>query len=418
MAEKIKFAKGVSTLVFIYHSFKDPLFQNLVFQYIKTLASSGPYRFYLITYEQEKFKISKPEQETIKQELAKLGIYWYPLTYHSGKFILIKKLYDFSAAFFLISFLKFTKRIKLIFAFTNLSASISIVCAKLLKLKSLIYCYEPHTDYLVELGEWQQSSLKYKLSNYIEKYAGIEADFVLASTKYVVEELYKWNAKGKIYRAPVCIDESDFYFRPAGRKRIRNKYQITNRKVFLYIGKFGGLYYKQEVALLCSSVKQYIPDAFFLIVTSNPYKEVYQWFVEEGLKNSDFAITSNLTNEEIKEYISAADIGLSTVPPSPSQKFRSPTKVAEYLMCGIPYVTCRGVSEDDIYAEQFNVGVVLKEYSSEEVKKNIFKLEFLMNEAKAEQQNRCRKIGIKYRSKSLVDNYLQEIYDSLGLITV
>jgi hypothetical protein len=413
MAEKVERFRSKNTVVFIYHSFKDPLFQNLVFQYIKTLASSGPYKFYLITYEQERFKVSKPEQTEIKQELAKLGVYWYPLTYHTGKFLLIKKLYDFLAALFLIAQLKFTKRLKLIFAFTNLSASISIICAKVLNLKSLIYCYEPHTDYLVELGDWQRSSIKYKLSNYIEKYAGREADYVLASTKYVVEELKKWNAKGKVYRAPVSIDESDFYFRPDGRMKIRNKYKINDRKVFLYIGKFGGLYYKREVALLCYAVKQHIHDAFFLIVTSNPYTEVYQWFVEEGLSEEDFAITSNLSNEEVKEYISAADIGLSIVPPSPSQRYRSPTKVAEYLMCGLPYITCKGVSEDDIYAEQYNVGIVLLEFSREEVERSITKLKSLMEEKRSEQQARCREIGVEYRSKRKIDKYLEEIYAEL-----
>lgn len=414
MVKKITSSKNKNTLVFIYHSFKDPLFQNLVFQYIKTLAASGPYTFYLITYEQERFKVPEGEKQKIKSDLAGLGIFWYPLNYHSGKFILIKKFYDFSVAFFLISRLKFTKKIKLIFAFTNLSASISIVCAKLLNLKCLIYCYEPHTDYLVELGEWKRGSLKYRVSNYIEKLAGRKADYVLASTKFVVEELYKWNARGKIYRAPVSIDESDFYFRPTGRMKIRDKYKIADRKVFLYIGKFGGLYYKREVAILSHAVKQYIPNAFFLIVTSNSYKEVYQWFVEEGLGEADFAITGNLTNEEVKEYISAADMGLSTVPPSPSQKFRSPTKVAEYLMCGIPYITCRGVSEDDIYAEQYNVGVVLSEFSREEVERNILKLKSLMEEKKSEQQARCREIGIEYRSKSRIDKYLEKIYTELG----
>jgi hypothetical protein len=413
MVKKLNKPVSIKTLVFIYHSFKDPLFQNLVFQYIKTLASLGPYEFYLVTYEQKRYKISKEEARIIKNNLAQLGIYWYPLEYHSGKFILLKKLYDFSTAFLLISKLKITKGIKVIFAFTNLSASISIVCAKILKLKCLVYCYEPHTNYLVELGEWKRSSLKYRISNYIEKFAGIEADYVLASTKYVVEELHRWNAKGKIYRAPVSIDESDFYFRPEGRMRIREKFNIKGRKVFFYLGKFGGLYYSREVAGLCKAIKDLMPNTFFLIVSSNPYQEIYQWFIEEGLDGEDFAITSNLTNEEVKDYISAADIGLSTVPPSPSQRFRSPTKVAEYLMCGLPYITCRGVSEDDIYADKYNVGVVLAEYSKKEMMRNINKLCFLLEEEKGEQQLRCRKIGIEYRSKRQIDKYLEEIYKML-----
>jgi len=399
-----------AAIVLIYHSYRDPLFQNLMLEYLQTLVKSQGTDFYLITFEHEHYALSVVEMRREQRILRRSGIFWYPVIYHAGSFTVFKKIVDLFQAIALIGKLKQLTKAKLLITFTNLSASIGIICAHLFRLKMLVYCYEPHSDFLVELGIWRKGSIKHRISKWIELYAGRHADFVMASTKYVVEFLRDLKAKGRIVRAPVSVDQKAFVFQPKGREKVRKKCGLTNQQVVLYLGKFGYLYYNEEIAKLCKTLFDNIDNTFFLIVTSNDHETIRKMFQEKGLPEESFSVTGNLSYEEVKDYISAADIGLSAVPPTPSQKYRSPTKVAEYLLCGLPYITCEGVSEDDIYAIKHDVGVVVKSFDENHIFENISQIQHLLNEEKASIRERCRAVGISYRGKSNIDQLFQQFF--------
>ncbi len=400
-------------IVLIYYSYRDPLFQNLMLEYLRTIVKSHGTHFHLITFEQSHYALTNHELKREKALLKKEGIFWFPQSYRGGKFIVIKKVIEISNIVMLVGKLKYQYDVQFIFSFANIAASIGIFCSRLFSIPMLIYCFEPHSDYLVELGIWKRSSLKYRISKFIEMYAGENADYVLASTKYVVDLLYSIKAKGKVIRAPVSVNENSFVYKPDGREKIRSKYNVEDRLVLLYLGKFGYLYYNDEIPQLCRTLYGHIKNMFFLIVTSNDNNCIQRMFQDEGLPRDSYAITGNLSYDEVKDYISAADIGLSGVPPTPAQKYRSPTKVAEYLLCGLPYITCKGVSEDDVYATENNVGVVLKSFSREHVMENIANINALLSEQKESLRNRCRKVGIEYRGMTNIDELLSKVFDEV-----
>ena len=79
----MRLSNEMSTLVFIYNSFNDPLFQNLVLTYIKTLAKKGNYVFYVITFEQDNYRITEkrhgdPQSLFAKSNLATELLDWTP----------------------------------------------------------------------------------------------------------------------------------------------------------------------------------------------------------------------------------------------------------------------------------------------------------------------------------------------------
>ena len=131
------------------------------------------------------------------------------------------------------------------------------------------------------------------------------------------------------------------------------------------------------------------------------------------LHNESYIITGNLSYDQVKDYISASDIGLSAVPPTFSQKYRSPNKVGEYLMCGLPYITCKGIAEDDIFAEKFNVGAIVETFSEKDILFSLDKIRELLLENKEALRLRCRKAGIEYRGISSYYKRLDEIFDEV-----
>ncbi|WP_420581916.1 hypothetical protein [Reichenbachiella sp.] len=411
MSKPIK--NGSHLIVFIYNSFLDPLFQNILFDYLKSLSSKKKITYHVVTFEQSQYKINWKEREHISYQLRKNGIEWYPMKFHTGRFLVLKKAFDLIQVFFLIAKFKIKLKAKAILAFANVSAAYSYIFARIFRLKLLVYSYEPHSDFLVELGLWNVNSTKYKLLNTLETKAGIEGDYIMTGTRHMVELLEKKKAKGKVYRAPTGIDKSKFY--PLDVNSIKQTLGVTDKKILFYIGKFGDLYYSHEIPRLFHILKKEIPELFFLVITPSPISEVESYFNQYDIQPEDYSLlASNFTQEEINKYINVANICLSAVPPSYSQKFRSPTKVGEYLMCGKPFITCRGVSEDDEYASTYNTGVVVNDFSIASIQTAVPAVVNLLNESPKVVQERCRKTGIAYRDKnnvlSVMDKILDEIY--------
>ncbi|MEP0984474.1 glycosyltransferase [Ekhidna sp.] len=400
-----------NTLVFIYNSFKDPLFQNLMLSYIKTLTAQHQVgKFYLITFEQKRYLLTREEKVRIKVELESYNIYWKPLIFHSGKFLLLKKAWDFGLSFLKVLWIRIRHQTSIIFCFANVSASFGYVFSKMMHMKLMVYSYEPHSEFMVDLGYWSKSDIKYKLLNSLEWKAGIHADVIMTGTKWMVEELERRGSSATLYRTPTAVDPEVFKPNVEDRKIIRKQLGFNDAdKIFIYIGKFGGLYYEDGIPRLCKYIHQHINHSKFLIVTSNDNEEITNLF-STSLPSNAFHITGNLTQEDLINHLNASDFGISGVPPSPNQKYRSPTKVAEYMLMGIPYITTAGVAEDDIYAVDAKVGVVTPDFNAEPQAEFYSNINDLLIEDKLEQVERIRNIGLAYRSKERIDEILKDIY--------
>ncbi len=400
--------KGRGVLVFIYNSFADPLVQNLMLSYVKSVAPKIERPFILLTFEQRRFRLSTQEVQKHQSALKAVNIVWQPITYHSGKLILLKKAYDLFRATLCIIYWKFRYHLDSIFCFANVAGSMGYLIGRMLGLRVMVYSYEPHSDFMADLGVWSRRSLKFRLFHYLEWKVGENADVIMTGTQHMVDELKQRGSKAKLYRAPTAVDPNLFQFSASDRKKARQLWKVNDgQKVFLYVGKFGDLYYTHQIPKLFASIQSKIERAYFVTVTSNDHEEIDSLF-SRYLKPENYFITGGLTYDELRSYLSGADFGISGVPPTPSQKYRSPTKVAEYMLHGLPYITTRGVSEDDAYAELTNVGVVVNCFGTIDDPSFYKKIKSLIDEEPKHKRQRIRSIGVKYRSMSRIDNILIE----------
>lgn len=400
------------TILFIYNSFGDPLFQNLMLTYIKTLSKKDVGKFYLITFEQEAYELSKNEKRDIIKSLREDRIYWYPLKFHTGKLLLLKKFWDVMQGFIVVFFLRLFKQAKIIFCFANVSGTFGYVFSRILRTKLYVYSYEPHSEFMADLGIWSRKSLKYKLLNWLEWRMGMEADVLMTGTKWMVSELHRRGSKAKLYRAPTAVDPDRFKFKPEARERLRKTLGYTeSHKVFIYLGKFGGLYYTTEIPFLCRQLKDSgrISGFKLLIITPDDHS-IVKALCKEYLVDDDFTIVGPIYGEQLVEYLSVGDFGISGVPPTPAQRYRSPTKIAEYMLIGMPYITAKGISEDDIYAEQFHLGAVTPDFAKQQGKNFFYQLDQLAVEEASKRRSRIRKVGLEYRSKDNIDRILSNLY--------
>lgn len=411
-------SKKPSVIICASHSFKDPLFNGLMYQYILAHQQAEPqkYRYHIITEEQEAYALSQQEQQEIQKKLSQQEIFWHPVPYRGGKFILFKKLWNFIGLFLKIWGIKRREKTKVIVGFLAIAGGYSYIISRILRLKLMVFCFEPHSLYMKEFGIWSGKSLKYKILNKVEYLQATQANYVTGPTIHTISLLKKWNSKAQLFRVPISVDTQKFTFSAIDRQQIRQQYQIPdNRYLMMYLGKFDGIYYSvQEVAAFCKRLVDFDERIFIFTISPSPSQEIEQAYLEAGLSNGDFVVLNKIPYDQIEGYISACDMGMVAIPPLDSQKYRTPVKIGNYLACGLPFLLNRGIADDDIMAEEENVGLVFESLDAKHFNAPLPKLKAFMEEDKVALRARCRAAAIKHRgiqnSVTVLQQMLNDIY--------
>lgn len=385
-------------IIYSFQSIEDPLLKGLMLEYIIQLSElDNSYTFHLISHEQKQYELLGNEKSKRISELNKKNIIWYPIKYRTGRFLLFKKLYNFLQSVYISIKIKIHYNPTLIIGFLSIAGGYSYIISRLLNIKLAIFCFEPHSDYMIDFKIWQPSSLKYKLLNKFEKLQLKGASHVVLPTSYSIEKANIINPKSKKYLVPISIDTEKFQFDLKKREEIRQMLNAADKIIIIYTGKFGGIYYSAEaIAHFFKSLSDRNKSYFFYIISPN-YKEIMDCMRAQLVPKEQFYISKTVSYQELKWHISAADIGLIAVPTLPSQKYRTPVKTGLYLSCGVPYIINQGVAEDDILAKNENVGIVIKNINSIDFNSLNSEIESFLAEDKNSLRAKCHNVAVKYR---------------------
>lgn len=405
----------MNIVVYVYNSFNDPLFSGNLMMFIRRSQQENQRRFvyHIITYEQPEYALSKEDRQKEISELEKLGIFWYPLRWHSGRLKMLMKAYDFLKGVLLITRLRFQKSAKWIITLGSVSGSFGFLISRLVGLSQYAYQFEPHSEFLLDMKQVKKHDLSFRLLNLLEKFTGKYAEIISTGTDAMVARLEQGGARGLLFKIPSAVDETRFYYDDGLRKKIREQLKAGDRRIFIYVGKTGGVYFSEELFLLFRSLRKNIPNSFFIVLTpqfNEYYKDKFRLY---GIQPDSFFVSTS-RHEDIPAYLSAADLGIVAIPPRPSQQYRSPIKAGEYLLCGLPFLTCTGVSEDYKIVLENKTGVVLADFTEDEVENNIRKIRDILNTERNVIARRCREAGISYRGFTQYYKTYSNILESMA----
>ena len=204
-------------------------------------------------------------------------------------------------------------------------------------------------------------------------------------------------SSARFIKIATVANDRKFQFDPALRQATRLELGIDESvPVLFYPGKFGGLYYGDETALMFRGLRELEPRLHFLIVTPHDDDEVHAMFSRAGVMPDAYSIRHS-DYADIHKFFFAADFAVIAVPPGPSKKFISNIKVGEYLCAGLPYLITRGVSEDYIFALENDVGVVVDDFTEADIKKAWPAIGSYLQRDPAERRIHCRNKGLSYR---------------------
>lgn len=391
--------KSKKILFFFYNRLNDPLLQSNIFQYILNISKNDPNEFEIsiITFEDPDLPITADNKLKIKEEFKGMNINWHPLKWHKGDGLVIKA-YDLLVAFFKVIGMRFAGY-KHVVSLGSIAGSFIYLISRFIPINYYLYQYEPHSEYALDNKIWKEESLQFKLLNFFERRSVKACKVVSSGTNHMKKRLDARNVNKPFFKVASVVNDKLFVFSPNQREIIRNKYGITpEQKLILYPGKIGDLYAdaKTLIDFLCalSAINQ---NYRFLLITPQNTELLYEISNRSDVFKKAIQVISPIAYSEMPFYLSAADIGIVSVLPGPSKKFISNIKVGEYLSTGLPYIICKGISEDDVVTLQNNVGVVLQNLTASEVNKNKQQIAQILDVPKSEMAERCRKIGIEYR---------------------
>lgn len=366
-----------SILIFAYYGFKDPVFQSAVLPYFLNFPNKNHFRFILLTFEHEKFVLTPLEKEQITTELASNNIEWIQNKWRSGKFKPIKKLYDLITGVFKTVGLVKKYQVTCVYSEGFPGAVIAHYVARLTGRPHIVHTFEPHTDYMIEGGTWKKTSWEAILLRKFETLVAKKAAVLMTATQAMID-IWQKKTKAQFYRVPSCVDIKHFQFNQEERNALRKKYNILeNEVVFVYLGKFGGMYVEKELLDFFKEVnlsKENSSYAFRLMILTPDKKEKIEALIRQsGMEMKQFIIES-LTREQVPSYLSAADIAFSGVRQYPSKRFCSPIKHGEYLACGLPVIVPDGVSDDYLLVRKIEIGWCLPAFTKEAYTETVKKI--------------------------------------------
>jgi glycosyltransferase involved in cell wall biosynthesis len=212
---------------------------------------------------------------------------------------------------------------------------------------------------------------------------------------------------------PCCIDHQDFGVRTQeGRAAARDRLGIaTEATVLVYLGSVGTIYLLEDMLRVYARLRTAKPGAKFLFVGWLTWDQISAAAVAAGveIERGDVAIQP-AEHGEVPFWLGAADLAIALRQPSFSSQGASPTKLGEYLACGLPVVVNDGVGDVAALVKDLAAGEVMPDLSEAALDTVFARLDAVLAINPVDLRDRSRRI---HDMPVALEKYGQ-VYDSIA----
>jgi glycosyltransferase involved in cell wall biosynthesis len=347
------------------------------------------------------FSFEKPSKETeiraVSEKLARLGIDWQRLKYHKYPKI-ASTFFDIMAGYLLALKASLCKRGEVIHCRSYVPMCIGVMLKLTLGGKLIFDMRGYWADERTEGSIWKKNGLLYRLTKYIEKNIFIKlSDTIVVLTNASLRDIKaRWGLSDKqLACIPTSVEFNNFSLLMSGEKYTNVISWIKNKFCFCYLGSLGTWYALPEIFSFFVQAKSIISDCCLLFITPNG--EVLDGYAEHsGISRNEW-LSLMLPHEDVPGVLRHVKAGLAFYKPGYSRIACSPTKLGEYLACGLPVIINTGIGDSDEVISSNNVGYVLKGYFDSEYLDALNKIRDLSENDPGLAQ-RCIAVARKYFS--------------------
>jgi glycosyltransferase involved in cell wall biosynthesis len=341
----------------------EQLGQSQVFPYLRRLANGR--RITLITYEKEQDLNDSERKDRFSRIAQNAGIHWLPLRYHKSPGLLAKA-YDMTIGFIMGAVKCITGKIRIVHARGYIVSIVALALKQFFGVRFIFDMRGFWVDQRVEMGLWREGSLIYRIAKWLESRFLQKADVVFALSAAAVEEMKKWPAvKGRSIKFEVvttCTDLDLFRPPPGGVKFNPDKPFTVG-----YIGSAGQGYLFEPVLDLYLEIRNIQLDARLKIVNKKDHALINERLNARGIPRESVELLG-CDYSEVHKNIWGMDIGIFFYKWNKTHVSSVPTRMGEFLACGVPCLSnVSGAGIIDIL-EKEKVGVVLRNFDTESIK--------------------------------------------------
>jgi glycosyltransferase involved in cell wall biosynthesis len=309
------------------------------------------------------------------------------------------------------------KSIRQLHAWCTPAGSLGLVLKILSKnVNIVIDSFEPHAEAMVENGEWSANGVKNRFLFFMEKLEAKRANNLILATPGMIEyirEKYKVERE-KYYVKPACVDLDKFSMNAVKDKDLLTQFNLKDKIVGVYAGKFGGMYLEDETFGFIKSCENYwgAGKFRFIILSSTTEEYIHNKCDEFGI-SKEVIVKLFVPYNKVEKYIGLADFGICPIKPVPSKKFCTPIKNGEYWALGLPIVIPPNISIDSDIIKEYNAGAVLQSFNETGYLSAIGQIDsILTSKSRMEIYAQIRPVAEKYRNFSIAEKVYTAIYAS------
>lgn len=348
-----------SVLYISYDGMLEPLGQSQVLAYLKHLANDRP--IHLVSFEKAIDWNNVAERIRIQREVAAYGVIWHPLRYHKKPSALATAV-DICQGIIWGLWLVVKYRLRIVHARSYVASVMALTIKRLTGVKFLFDMRGFWADERVDGGLWSRDGRMYRVAKWFERRFLLGADHVVSLTHAAVVEMknfpYLQGHMPTFTVIPTCADLDRF--KPIVKSREVHSFVLG------YVGSAGTWYLFDEVVSCFVQLLRLRPDARFLIVNRGEHEFIRERLAAANVPAESVELTT-ATHAEIQLLISRMNAGIFFIKPVYSKQASAPTKLAEFLGCGVPCLSNSGVGDMAQVLDGERVGVSIAAFDSSSV---------------------------------------------------
>ena len=337
-----------------YDGMLEPLGQSQVLAYIKGLAKVG-WDIHLMSYEKASDWDMSEQRTVIAEALRTHKITWHPFRYHKNPTALATA-WDIAVGIAFAVYIAVRYKVQIVHARSYVASVIALTLKKALPVRFIFDMRGFWADERVDGGLWSRGSRMYRVAKWFERHFLVSADEVVSLTQAGVDEMRKFaylQGRNLAFTViPTCADLRLFV--PAPRR-------MQEPFVLGYVGSAGTWYLFDEAAACFRQLLQIRPNAQLLIVNRGEHEFIRQRLHAAGVPERSFVITS-AAHQDIPALMGRMHAGLFFIKPAFSKLASAPTKLAEFLGCGVPCLSNTQVGDMANLLHRENVGVAVANF--------------------------------------------------------
>jgi len=375
-----------------YDGVLEPLGASQVLAYLKHLSLNRC--IHLISFEKKDDWDKKNPRLSLAKEISNSGIVWHPLRYHKSPTALAT-LFDIAFGTVVGLWLVCRYGLNIVHARSYVASVMALVLKRLTHARFIFDMRGFWADERVDGGMWPSGGYLYRTAKWFERRFLLSADYVVSLTHLAVNEMRTFSylqRKMPLFEViTTCTDLELFH----SEESYADSRQSGRPFILGYVGSVTGWYLFDDTLRCFQLLRERKPDAQLLIINRGGHD-----FIRDRIHalNIDFdAVRIEEGNhEDVARAMQKMDAGIFFIKPIYSKMASAPTKLGEFLGCGVPCLGNSGVGDMGSILENEKVGVVLNRFDDDAMREAINRLlQLTQTDGISE---RCRDIALRYFS--------------------